>query len=101
MAPGDLVMLVSRKFNRTIWVGPRKIERETACFWWVGQNRYHKPTGTAFRDYMHEDRAIVPFQATAKETPATSKDIDMGITGIVGTDADGNQIIGPMKARLL
>ena len=67
MAPGDLVMLVSRKFNRAIWVGPRKIERETACFWWVGKDRFHKPTGAAFRDYMHEDRAIVPHVAAAKE----------------------------------
>jgi len=37
MAPGDLVMLVSRRFKRSIWDEPHKIERETACFWWIGK----------------------------------------------------------------
>jgi len=66
MGVGDLVMLVSRKFNRACWVQPYKIDRETRCFWWVGKDRFHKPTGAAFRDYMHEHRAIVPFVAAEK-----------------------------------
>lgn len=70
MKVGDRVALVSRRFERLI--RETTITRETPRFWWVGDIRYRKPTGAAFSDYAHEDRAIVPLDSVLPAKPDAS-----------------------------